>query len=641
MRKILYLLVMMALITVSATAQNKSAEVQVSNEKIMINGEKFYLHKVKKGETMYSICKAYNVEQKELIIHNSELTGGLKEGQSLKIPVRPLKSEEPRQIVDTSECHIVQVRRKHTLYALSKQYNVSIQEIYEANPGLEDKGLRRKDTIVIPRHSIVMDKVDFSDPVFTRDSSKFIYHTVKDGETLYRIGKQYDVDLDVITEANPELNKREIWEGEVIKIPKKHIRFVATFPKAEDGVSMKLEKDSTYQSDSIPKPMPDSILADQRDSLDIEGIDSLEIVVMLPFRADDNLKHIKSLEDAKKKPALLSDSRSMVQFYEGFLQGMDSIDMEGKTIHLSVYDTQASSDVTREILEGLDSPPDIIIGPVNKSNIEIALNYADTNKVSLVASVDPEDKELFRHKSLISIKPNSDIQYNFLAEYVLETGAPVVIVHDGVEENAQKAMKIKSGFERYFDNQNELDFLSITSAAYNGGDKEDLHKLMDDNDTTIVLSVSSERIFINRLMNALYQCKDKEIRLVGTEKWLDYNFISLESYHKVNFSYISTQFINYQDRTLFPLIENYRETFLDEPGKYAFIGLDVAQMLMPVCLNHGADLKIALGSAGLIQGHTMDWRFLYNHSNKPLLNLSLKLIGLKDDYSFSVLYHSD
>ncbi|MCF0206254.1 MAG: LysM peptidoglycan-binding domain-containing protein, partial [Bacteroidales bacterium] len=38
--------------------------VEISEEKILENGQKFYLHTVKQGQTLYSICKAYSVTEK-------------------------------------------------------------------------------------------------------------------------------------------------------------------------------------------------------------------------------------------------------------------------------------------------------------------------------------------------------------------------------------------------------------------------------------------------------------------------------------------------------------------------------------------------------------------------------------------------
>jgi ABC-type branched-subunit amino acid transport system substrate-binding protein len=50
------------------------------------DGKSFYIHQVKKGQTLYMISKAYEVEVNEIIQENPEVKEGLKAGQKLRIP---------------------------------------------------------------------------------------------------------------------------------------------------------------------------------------------------------------------------------------------------------------------------------------------------------------------------------------------------------------------------------------------------------------------------------------------------------------------------------------------------------------------------------------------------------------------------
>ena len=62
-------------------------KITISDQIVNVKGEKMYVHNVKKGETIYSICKAYNITADELQRLNPIIGGGLKEGQLLYIPV--------------------------------------------------------------------------------------------------------------------------------------------------------------------------------------------------------------------------------------------------------------------------------------------------------------------------------------------------------------------------------------------------------------------------------------------------------------------------------------------------------------------------------------------------------------------------
>lgn len=60
--------------------------ISISNEKIVTGGKTFFMHEVQKGQTLYSIAKAYRVTILDIDRENSIPAGGIREGQVLKIP---------------------------------------------------------------------------------------------------------------------------------------------------------------------------------------------------------------------------------------------------------------------------------------------------------------------------------------------------------------------------------------------------------------------------------------------------------------------------------------------------------------------------------------------------------------------------
>ena len=60
----------------------------------------FTTHKVKKGETIFSITRKYNVSLATLLEHNPSLKNGLKTGMKLQIPVKAIEEEENKGDVD-------------------------------------------------------------------------------------------------------------------------------------------------------------------------------------------------------------------------------------------------------------------------------------------------------------------------------------------------------------------------------------------------------------------------------------------------------------------------------------------------------------------------------------------------------------
>lgn len=105
------------------------------------------------------------------------------------------------------------VKKGDTLYALSQKYGVPLQTIIETNPQISNPDiLAVGEKVKIPTAST---------PV--PDSSDIYYkHTVKQGDSLWKLSKAWGVNLQDMIAANPQLkNPNALMVGEVVNIPKK------------------------------------------------------------------------------------------------------------------------------------------------------------------------------------------------------------------------------------------------------------------------------------------------------------------------------------------------------------------------------------------------------------------------------------
>ncbi|MFH1160919.1 MAG: ABC transporter substrate-binding protein [bacterium] len=57
-----------------------------SDETRVVNGKTYFVHEVKRGQTLYALSKAYGVEMQDIIDNNPDILQGLKAGQTLLIP---------------------------------------------------------------------------------------------------------------------------------------------------------------------------------------------------------------------------------------------------------------------------------------------------------------------------------------------------------------------------------------------------------------------------------------------------------------------------------------------------------------------------------------------------------------------------
>lgn len=122
-------------------------EIKKSTKTETIEGKKFYLHTVEKGQTIYTIAKTYDVSKNDIIIENPELIDGLKDNSVIRIPYKKALPVTPTKINEDSQLH--KVEQGQTLYSISKKYNVTTDDIIKLNPEI-NSGLKAGQTIKIP-----------------------------------------------------------------------------------------------------------------------------------------------------------------------------------------------------------------------------------------------------------------------------------------------------------------------------------------------------------------------------------------------------------------------------------------------------------------------------------------------------------
>lgn len=126
----------------------KNEAVVVAKVEKTSSSEPYIIHKVEAKETLYSLSKKYNVSMESICDLNPELkTGNLKVGAKLKFVnpnPTPVVAENntvtnTNEVAEVSNVDVVhKVLPKETLYRISKQFGVTVDELVKLNPGVEN-----------------------------------------------------------------------------------------------------------------------------------------------------------------------------------------------------------------------------------------------------------------------------------------------------------------------------------------------------------------------------------------------------------------------------------------------------------------------------------------------------------------------
>ena len=113
------------------------------------------------------------------------------------------------------------VQERQTLFGIAKAYGVTVEDLYKANEGLEEKGLQTGTTLLVP----IVEGASQTQAEPARQTAQaapqgqsFIEHTVMWYEDLEDIAAQYGVTPEAIMEANGMRGKK-VTKRQMLKIP--------------------------------------------------------------------------------------------------------------------------------------------------------------------------------------------------------------------------------------------------------------------------------------------------------------------------------------------------------------------------------------------------------------------------------------
>ena len=142
----------LAFATLSAGAMEYVPQAQKSATVIFVNGKKYYVHTVKSGETLYSLSKQYQVSEEAIRECNPIAADGLKIDQSLKIPVSEAVEMEARADKKCKKEYLThRIKGGETLYSIARDYNIPVATIREDNPQINPQFLKIGESLWIRR----------------------------------------------------------------------------------------------------------------------------------------------------------------------------------------------------------------------------------------------------------------------------------------------------------------------------------------------------------------------------------------------------------------------------------------------------------------------------------------------------------
>jgi len=180
-------------------------QVQDSIGTETVNGKVFVIHSVGEKETLYAISRRYGTTVENILQYNPTADAGLEIGQILKVPYTP------RKVVAQGRGTVHTVAAKETMFSISKMYGVTVDELKQWN-NLTDNALSIGQQIVVKKGGSPGAPSN-TQTTPTPSVSKNGLHTVTSKETMFSISRQYGITVQQLKDWN-KLEGNEISIGQ-------------------------------------------------------------------------------------------------------------------------------------------------------------------------------------------------------------------------------------------------------------------------------------------------------------------------------------------------------------------------------------------------------------------------------------------
>lgn len=588
-----------------------------------MKGQDYSTHKVTSGETLESISKEYKVSVSAILGLNPDARKGLKSNTVLIIPKagtlisNPVENIAVENEVDKFITH--KVKRKETLYSLSKTYTISQAEIKKYNTSLYANNLKKGDELQIPVFKkvakVVTDKDNKTNSTANSETNKASDSTntyvVQPKEGKWRIAYKYGITVKELEDLNPDLPEI-LQPGETINIPKiekesiknvdEKYSYYTVLPKEgfyrlkvktgleqneleklnpglaetglKEGMVLKVpyEKELAAENSSEDSQVSGNIVSSTDLSSQFNRNESgvKEIAIMLPFRLNKVNVDTADAKELIKNDKTLSIS---LDFYSGALIALDSLKKMGANIKVNVYDTK---NMHSELLSILDNNnfknTNAVIGPLMPKNFNtVALALREDN----VAVVSPITKTVVLGSNVFQSRASDDdLEKAIINHFKNQLSTNVIIVSD--QKHRVKANALKAQFIGASSVSSRNDKKTGKDAFYIFD--QDISNALKPGKNVVFLETDNSGFISNvtSILNSLNDSDKRDIVLATSSQTKAFEADIVSNYHLSNlkFTYPAvSKVINEDEKNSF--VSTYKKQYGLTPNAYVVRGFDV------------------------------------------------------------------
>ncbi|WP_400078630.1 LysM peptidoglycan-binding domain-containing protein [Winogradskyella sp. R77965] len=598
---------------------------------ISLSAQKYVEHKVEAGETIESIAKKYLVTPFDIYALNPDAKRKFQPNTVLIIPNSKIKNEpieeESRELIGYKK-H--KVKRKETLYGLSKQYSVTEEEIKKANRFLYSENLKKGDRIQIPKYRTVISKQTLSNTVKK--------YRVQPKEGKWRIAYKFGITVAELEGLNPQMNE-VIQPGDELNVPNVEVddekpieatySYYEVLPK-EGFYRLKVKlgltqeqleelnpelKETGLKAGMVLKVPSGTNVAGSLGNVEttnlkgsLKNFETKKLALMMPYQLDKiDVDATEETKDRIKNNKRLS---IVLDFHVGVMMALDSAKQLGISTDLKVLDTRNKISATGKLLDDNDfSDYDAVIGPMDGTSFDRVAKTLRRYNVPVIAAMNkPKDV----YSNVFQTVPEDKLLRKTMIDFVKADSlkTKVVIISDQSHRTSSEALKSEFTnshliFSRMNRKQKEKDGFFIYP--------QDIENIFPAGKTIVFLETNNNSL-ASSVISMLNAKIDKRTEIVlmtlNKNKAFEGKNIDNNNLSNLKFHYpsVNKDFDEYKSNSF---VRAYRKEYGVSPSKYVARGFDLTLDLL---MRLASEDDLYGASSDMIETEYIENKFRYKKS---------------------------
>jgi hypothetical protein len=345
--------------------------------------------------------------------------------------------------------------------------------------------------------------------------------------------------------------------------------------------------------------------------------ETYSVSVLLPFM-------INTLEPTAGKKR----NQVVLDFYEGMKLATDSLNRNGRTVSLRIYDTERSADKLKRILSTEElKNTDLIVGPFFPEENKVVQEFSLEHKVNVVNPFSNNAEITATNPYAFLFQPSSESLGRKSAEHLAGrvTRKNAMVFYGPTKKDSIMA-------ESFIQKATELGLNIVLSKEVNNKETKQILEILatptefDEfkypiqftlaKDSIGSIFVASDDALIYSEVVSAVETRGDTVRVVGSENWIDDTAIALEKYQTLRISLTAPNYTNTAKANYKIFFRRFSRAYGRAPSNIALMGYEFMLFFGNQLKTNGVFFQDALSKTGTIPGYLYEgFNYQYSRNN--------------------------